>query len=67
VDSNVCSNVQIFERGLKSLNYTNYKSVLHNVVVEGGLVVVTGHAQGKLLGYKASKLLVLTCINAFKV
>jgi len=40
--------VRMFERGLKSSNYTNYKSVLHNNVVEGGLVVVTGHAQGKL-------------------
>jgi len=45
VDSNVCSNVRIFKRGLSSSNYTNYKSVLHNDVVEGGLMVVTGHAQ----------------------
>jgi len=46
--------VRIFERGLNSSNYTNYKSVAHNDVVEGGLVMVTGHAQG---GYRALKLL----------
>jgi len=38
----------MFVHRLKSSNYTNYKSVLHNDVVEGGLVVVTGHTQGKL-------------------